>query len=155
MNHVPRSDRAGRTAAVLAALGFVGIAAFQVALAAGVAWGHAAWGGAHAELSTAQRAGSAVAIAVSAAAALIVLGRAGYFGRESHRLGTLFRRATWFLAAASALEAMMNFASQSRVENVVFGPLSLLLAILCTIVARSATDRVRGGIGNAAGMRAR
>jgi len=41
-----RTGRAGRAAAVAAAIGFAGIAIFQVALAAGAPWGHAAWGGA-------------------------------------------------------------------------------------------------------------
>jgi hypothetical protein len=123
---------------MLAASGFVGIALFQVTLAAGVPWGHAAWGGAHAELSTAQRIGSAVAVAVWTAAALIVLGRAGFWGAGSRGLATLFRWGTWFLAAVSVLAALLNFASHSRWENSIFGPLALLLAILCTLVARSA-----------------
>jgi hypothetical protein len=54
MNGFRRSARDCRLAALLAALGFAGIAAFEVALAAGVPWGHAAWGGAHSELSTAE-----------------------------------------------------------------------------------------------------
>jgi len=137
----------------LAALGFVGIAAFQVALVAGVSWGHAAWGGAHAELSTAQRIGSGVAAVVWTAAALIVLGRAGLWGTVRRRLGTLFRWGTWFLAAVSVLGALLNFASESRWENVIFGPLALLLAILCTVVARSAANAARGGPGKAAAAR--
>jgi hypothetical protein len=39
-------DRVAREAAVLASI--AGIAIFQLALAAGAAWGHAAWGGANA-----------------------------------------------------------------------------------------------------------
>ena len=140
-------------AAVLAAIGFVGIAAFQVALAAGVAWGHAAWGGAHAELSTGQRICSAVAVVVWVAAALIVLGRAGFWGAVSSRLRTFFSWGTWFLAAVSVLAAVLNFASQSRWENLIFGPLALLLAILCTVVARSAAHGGRGEVGMAAAVR--
>ena len=76
-NLLTASARTGRAAAVAAAIGFAGIAVFELALAAGAPWGHAAWGGAHADLSAAQRAGSAVAVVVWAGAALIVLGRAG------------------------------------------------------------------------------
>lgn len=50
-----RRNGAGRSAAMIAAIGFVGIAVFQLALPAGMPWGHAAWGGAQAHLSTAQR----------------------------------------------------------------------------------------------------
>ena len=55
MNVVTRSDRVARPAAVLAAIGFAGLAIFQTALAAGAPWGHAAWGGEEAQLSAAQR----------------------------------------------------------------------------------------------------
>jgi hypothetical protein len=137
------SRPAARRASVSAALGFVGIAVFQVALSAGVPWGHAAWGGARAELSSAQRIGSGIAVAVWTAAALVVLGRGGLWGTASRRLRTLFGWGTWLLAAVSVLAALLNFASQSRWENVIFGPLALLLAIFCTLVARSAADGVR------------
>jgi len=46
-------------------------------------------------------------------------------------------RGTWFFAVAMAIGAVPNFASQSRWENVVFGPLALVLAALCIVVARS------------------
>jgi hypothetical protein len=134
MNRFVRSNRAGR-AAVLAATGFAGIALFQIALALGAPWGHAAWGGAEAHLSTAQRIGSGVAAAVWTAAGLVVLGRAGFW-----RLGNsmrLYRWGTWFLVALLGLSAVPNLISQSRWENFLLGPLSALLAILCTIVARS------------------
>ncbi|MGH3084339.1 MAG: hypothetical protein ACRDNP_09825 [Gaiellaceae bacterium] len=145
MNLFPRSDRAGRTAAVVAAIGFAGIALFEVALAAGVPWGHAAWGGAHAHLSTAQRIGGAAAVVVWTAAALIVLGRVGFWG--GGRLAGLFRWGTWILAVVSGIGAVLNFASQSRWENLIFGPTGLLLAILCIVVARGpspSSTRARG-----------
>ena len=132
--------RAGELAAVLAATGFVGVAFFEVALAVGAPWGHAAWGGEHAELSGVQRVGSAVAVIVWAAAAAIVLGRAGLWARGP-RLTLVFRWGTWFLAAVSVLAALVNFASQSRWENFIFGPLALLLALLCTLVARAGAGR--------------
>lgn len=138
MNLFTRSDRAARSAAVVAATGFAGIAIFQIALAAGAPWGHAAWGGADAHLSTAQRIGSAAAVVVWTAAALIVPGRAGFWGGA--RLATLFRWGTWFFVALLGIGTVMNFASQSRWENLIFGPTALLLAILCTVVARSAAD---------------
>ena len=84
------SERARRVAAVLAAAGFVGIALFQLALAAGADWGHAAWGGADAQLSGAQRIGSALAVLIWPAAALLVLGRAGFWDSVRSRT-RLFR----------------------------------------------------------------
>jgi hypothetical protein len=128
--------RAGRAAAVLATVGFLGIALFQVALAAGADWGHAAWGGADAELSTSLRVGSAFAALFWTAAALVVLGRAGFFG-SARRLAGLHRWGTWVVAALCGVGALANFASESGYENVIFGPLGLALAILCVVVARS------------------
>ena len=136
------SDHVVRVAAVVAAIGFAGIAIFQLALAAGAPWGHAVWGGANAHLSTAQRSASAAAGVFYAAAALIVLGRAGMLRARGN--AALFRWGTWFLAVAMAIGALPNFLSQSRWENFIFGPLALVLAILCIVVARSAaTARAR------------
>jgi hypothetical protein len=132
-----RIDRTGRSA-VAAAIGFGAIAGFQLALAAGAPLGHAAWGGAHAHLSTAQRVGSAIAVVVWTAAALVVLGRAGFWA--ARKLAPLVRSGTWLLAGVSVLAALTNFASHSRWENVIFGPLAVALAVLCTIVARSPTE---------------
>jgi hypothetical protein len=136
MNLFSWSDRSARLAAVLAAIGFAAISIFQFALAAGAPWGHAAWGGADAHLSTAQRIASGVSVVVYAAAALIVLGRAGIWRAGSD--ARLFRWGTWFFAVAMAIGALLNFASQSRWENFIWGPLALVLSILCIVVARSA-----------------
>lgn len=67
---------------------------------------------------------------------LIVLGRAGYGGRNGS--STVFRWGTWFLAALMVLGALLNFASRSRWENYLWGPYTVTLAILCIVVARRA-----------------
>ena len=113
--------------------------------------GYAAWGGASAHLSTAQRSASAATVVFYAAAALIVLGRAGMLRARGN--AALFRWGTWFLAVAMAIGALPNFASQSRWgETLIFGPMALVLAILCVVVARQAatgqtrdTQRIEGG----------
>jgi hypothetical protein len=130
---------AARLAGVLAAIGFAGLAAFQAALAAGAPWGHAAWGGESAELSSAQRSASAVAAVVYVGAALLVLCRAGVVWRA--RSGSaLARWGTWFLAVVMALGALPNLVSDSRWENLVLGPLALVLSVLCIVVARGARN---------------
>jgi hypothetical protein len=139
MSIFTRSQRTARRAAVLAAIGFASIALFELALVAGAPWGHAAWGGAHAHLSTALRIGSVGSFLVLLTAALIVLGRAGFWGPA--KLAAFFYWGTWALAALSTIGALMNLASRSHYENAIFGPTALILAILCTIVARSAGHR--------------
>jgi|GEM_PF-613086 len=148
-NLLTPTARTAHRAAVAAAIGFAGIAVFEIALAAGAPLGYAAWGGAHAHLSTAQRIGSAVAVVVWVAAALVVLGRAGWW--SAGRRTRLFRWGTWFLAGVSGVAALMNFASHSRWENLTFGPAALILMALCIVVARSAPGDGRSGAGNAAG----
>jgi hypothetical protein len=68
--------RRGRRAAQLLILGFATQVLFQAALAAGAPWGHAAWGGSHAQLTTTQRIGSVLAVGFWIAAILVVRGRA-------------------------------------------------------------------------------
>ena len=91
-------------AAIAATLAFACLALFQLALAAGASWGHAAWGGASAELSTAQRIGSAGVVLMYAVAMAIVLGRAEVWRTSGHH--AFFRRATWVLTALFTISAL-------------------------------------------------
>jgi hypothetical protein len=75
-------------------------------------FGHAAWGGARAHVSTAQRSGSAAAVVVWTAAALVVPGAPASGEAPGSQLFSAWE--PWFLAAVSAIAAGMNFASQSR-----------------------------------------
>jgi hypothetical protein len=127
------SGSMSRIAAVAAATGFVGVAIFQLSLALGAPWGYAAWGGAHAQLSAGLRIGSALSAALLLVAAFIVLGRVGY--GASGVPFAVFRWGTWALVPAMTLSALGNFASSSRWENFLMGPVALLLAVLCLLVA--------------------
>jgi hypothetical protein len=127
------STVAARTAAAMAATGFILVAGFQVFLALGASWGRAAWGGAHDVLPPGLRIASAAAAAMSTTAALVVLGRAGYLGATV--LFGIFRWGAWVLVGAIALSALGNFASSSGWERFLMGPVALLLALLCFIVA--------------------
>jgi hypothetical protein len=104
---------------------------FEAALVAGARLGDAAWGGAHAQLTTGQRFGSALSVLFYAAAIIIVRGCAA--GRAQRR----YRWGTWGLAVIFALTALMNLASQSQWENYLMAPVALVLAALCVIVART------------------
>jgi hypothetical protein len=149
MNLVAGSGRVARLAAALAAIGFASLAVFQAALAAGAAWGHAAWGGADAHLSAGERGASAVAAVIYVAATLVVLCRAGIIW-PARSNAALFRWGTWFFAVAMAIGSLPNLASQSRWENVIFGPLALVLAALCIVVARAAAIEPARGRADAA-----
>jgi hypothetical protein len=126
-----------RTPAVVAAAGFLAIATFQAALALGAPLGRAAWGGTHVQLPMGLRIASAFAVGVWVLAALIVLGRAGF--QVSPLSPAFVRWGTWILVGVLPLGALMNFASPSNWERLVWGPVALILAMLCLVIARSGT----------------
>ena len=127
------------TAAGLAAGLFGAIAAFQVALAAGAPWGEIAWGGANqGQLPTNLRLGSAAAAVVLLFGAAVVLAQGGVVS-WSPLPENLLGPATWALAGLMVLNTAGNMASESRFETFVFGPITLVLAVLCIIVVRSGT----------------
>ena len=82
-----------------------------------------------------------LSVAVWICAAVVVLGRAGFWARASNT--RLFRWGTWFFAGLTAISAVANFSSQSRWENLIWGPIALMLAVLCTIVARGTAGRLQ------------
>ena len=60
----------------------------------------------------------------------------------------LFRWGTWFFAGVCAMSVLVNFASQSRWENFIWGPIALILAVLCVTVARSTAEGTAGPVGS-------
>ena len=132
-----------RTAGLLAALGFVGIAAFQVALAVGAPLGRAAWGGAHEVLPTSLRIASAVAVGIWLLAALVVAARAG--ASIVPLPAGVANWGTWLVAGLLLVGAVMNVASSSPWERFGWAPLALLLAGLCLIIAFNGPEPSVGG----------
>ena len=123
-------------AALLAAVGLFGIAAFQVALALGAPFGQASWGGRIAgKLPAGLRVASAVAAVVWVLAALIVLASGGF--EIAPIPDGVARWGTWVLVGLLPVGALMNLASSSRWERFLWGPTALILAALCFLVART------------------
>jgi hypothetical protein len=123
-----------RTSAFVAAMGFGGLAIFQVALALGAPLGHAAWGGTRETLPSGLRVGSAVSVLFYVAAIGVVLRRAGihvpWITSGAARIGT------WVLVVLLPLSALGNIASQSGWERYLMAPLALILSAMCYLVAR-------------------
>ena len=122
-----------RTAGAVAAAGFVLVASFQVALAVGIPWGRAAWGGAHDRLPRRLRVASAFAAGLWVAAAIVILDAAGH--DVSPVSSGAARWVAWVLFGLLALGALMNLASRSRWERFLMGPIAALLSLLCLVVA--------------------
>jgi hypothetical protein len=133
-----------RPAAIAAAILLGGLSAFEIALAAGVPWGAAAFGGTSAVLEPALRVTAGVFAVAWAAAALIVLRRAGH-----PVWAPLPRRAlpvaVWVLAGYMALGVLMNSISPSPIERAIWVPATIAMSALCFGIAialrrRRATD---------------
>jgi hypothetical protein len=126
-----------RTAAVTAVALLLAVALFQLALAAGVPWGSAAYGGdaaaADGSLSASLRASSGVAVLILGLAAWIVLARGGVVtaGRLDRRLVLAL---TWVIVAMMALNTLANATSSSDVERWLMGTVAVALVALCAVV---------------------
>ena len=127
-----------QNAALAAGGGFAGLAAFQAALALGAPLGRASWGGAHeGKLPRGLRMASGFAAGFHTLAALTVLGRGGF--RVVPLPEGVLRWGTRALAGLLLVGAVPNFASSSGWERFGWGPVTLILAVLCGFVA------LRGG----------
>lgn len=132
---VATMSRRARRASIVAAVGFGSFAVYQVALAAGAPWGDHVWGGRHeGVLPTSLRIGSGFAVVVLAGMATVVLVRSGVI-RTAGGPGRL-TKTTWAISAYMTLNTLGNLASESQVEQAVFGPFTALMAGLTAVVAR-------------------
>jgi hypothetical protein len=124
-------------AAALAAVLFLGMAAFQASLALGAPLGaHVLGGRSQGKLPNRLRAFSAIAAAILVGGALVILARAGAIGWPAGATGLLIP-ATWVIAAFLVLNTLGNLASKSRLERTVFAATTAALAILSAYVALS------------------
>jgi hypothetical protein len=124
-----------RSVAVLGAIVLFVMSLFHLALAAGLPWGIAAWGGKHRILPAKLRVGSVAAAAILVCAGSVILARSGFVAPGAH--SKFVRGASWAFAAYFALNTLGNLSSNSRVERVVMTPVTLMLAVCFAIVARA------------------
>jgi hypothetical protein len=124
-------------AAVLAAVLFVGMAAFQASLAMGAPLGAHVLGGRYrGALPSRLRAFTAIAAAILVGGALVILARAGAIGWPVGATGVLAPVA-WAITVFLALNTLGNLASKSRLERTVFAAMTAALAVLSAYVALS------------------
>ncbi|MGH8836380.1 MAG: hypothetical protein ACRDWG_15500 [Actinomycetes bacterium] len=129
-----------RAAAAGAAALMGTLAAFELALAAGLPWGRAAWGGGQETLDGGLRVASVVAAAVYLAAALVVLRGAGY--RVWTPIPSRWVTAVvWGISGYAALGTLLNAVSPSDLERAVMTPVGGCLAVLCATVAAGGRRR--------------
>ena len=120
-------------AVIVGSLLVLGLAVFQVLLAAGQPLGHAAFGGKTSVLPRRLRVASGLSAVIFVIAFGVLLARAGHLGDV--RGAGLVRVGTWIFAGVFLLSAFANVASSSRWEQRVMAPVALLLAASFFIVA--------------------
>jgi hypothetical protein len=111
------------------------LAAFQLALAAGLPFGRFAWGGQNKVLPARLRVGSALSVVAYAIFAFVALERADITSVITVPLVAII--AMWVIAGFLALSILPNLASKSRHEKRLMVPVSLGLATLAILVAIS------------------
>lgn len=120
-------------ATITATTMFAILGLFQVALAAGVPWGHAAYGGANRELSTGLRITSGIAIGIWLIAILLVVRRSqseGVFFLSAGAVGLI----CWILAGYLAVGSVMNGISRSKAERNIWTPVSVISLVSVVVV---------------------
>lgn len=125
-------------AAIVAAVLYLGIAAFQLALALGAPWGRAAYGGQHpGAVPPRLRVSSAVALVVWAAVALVVLRRVGLV-LWAPLPDAWLPVALWVVVGFGAVAVLLNAITPSRTERVIWLPTAVLLFVSTLTVALAA-----------------
>ena len=128
-----------RAAALLYAAISTGIVAFQIALAAGVAWGTYAMGGAFpGQFPPALRIAALVQAALLVGMAAVVMARAGLIFPRWLRLS---RRLVWFVVAFAAVSLVLNLITPSAGERAIWAPVALLLLASSAVVAIKGSSR--------------
>lgn len=127
-----------RNAAVVLAVLLIALALFQLALALGVPWGRAAFGGFTERPGQNLRVGAAIATLLWVGAALVVLRRVGLPVWAPVPTGWL-PVAAWVIAALLALSIAVNAISPSVLEKAIWLPFGVVATALAVIVALSST----------------
>lgn len=120
-------------ATVVAVAMFATLSAFQVALAAGLPWGHAAYGGANRKLTRSLRITSGVAVFIWIFAIMLIIRRSQGEGLAFLSPGVI-GVICWVLAGYLAIGTVMNGISHSTLERNIWTPVSAISLVSVVIV---------------------
>ena len=106
---------------------------FQAALALGVPWGEYTMGGRFpGKLPLTMRGAALVQIIVVSVFAAIVLSKSGLAFSQFYQISNT---AAWFVVAFFVLGSILNLATPSKREKMIWGPVNILLLATSIIVA--------------------
>jgi hypothetical protein len=110
----------------------------QLLLAAGILPITMAWGGREAILTTNLRIASLFSVVLLGFFAYVIRRRAGLIGEAP--IPTSIKILAWLVTAFSAFNLLGIIASTSTGEQILFGPISLLLVASCFVVSISKSE---------------
>jgi hypothetical protein len=134
---MPITPTAARVAANVATVGLLLAAVLQLLLALGVLPVTMAWGGTQQVLTLPLRIASLVAVVVLVLSTYVICRRAGLVPNAEASMP--IKVLAWVIAIYLSLNTAGNFASASAAEATLFGPISLISALACLLVAASRT----------------
>jgi len=106
---------------------------FQMALAAGMPWGHLAMGGRYpGKFPPNMRIGAVVQGVLIAFLGMVVLSRAGVAFPGFSNLSNIL---IWVAVAISGVSLVLNLLTQSKWERVLWAPVGLLMTVSSLVVA--------------------
>ena len=120
-------------AALVAAVVLGGLVLFQLALALGVPWGEASYGGAEATLPTHLRATSLAAVVFWSLVIFIVLRRGGHQVWSPFPVAWL-PVAAWALVGLMVIACVVNALTPSAIERAIWLPVSVTLLVTLVTV---------------------
>lgn len=120
---------------MIATVGFVTAVLLQLLLALGILPVTFAWGGSQSVLTPSLRLVSVAAAVVLTVFAYVIRCRAGLSARV--RPSRSIKMFAWLITVYLTINTLGNFASASTGESLLFGPLSLVIALACWVVSSS------------------
>ena len=107
----------------------------QLLLAAGILPVTMAWGGRNTELTPSLRFSSLIAIIILCYFAYVIARRSGILGSEPPSI--VIKVLSWLVTVYLVFNTVMNFTSKSQGERWIFGPITLILVVLCGMISLS------------------
>lgn len=124
-----------QTVANIATILFVVVIVLQILLALGILPISMAWGGRQSQLTPSLRIASLVAVVLLGTFIYVIRYRAGLLGEMP--IPMFVKIFSWIITAFMALNTLGNIASSSKMERLIFAPITVLLTLACLIVSAS------------------